>query len=255
MEKIVAQGLRKSTPAAKSTQTRKQELFELVRYLHARGHSTRRIAKGLNLSRGTVMRYIKADRVPDWGRRAPRRSKLEKYDHYLRQRWREGERNSSTLWKELQQQGYEGQYNSVHKYLRRYRENKARSVRQTAWLFMKKPNALLTEDEDYLQHLFDQSPTLKTAYQLTQTFLSMLSNRSNLELDDWLVTAENCGLKTFANFAFGLRQDYAAVREGLQSVWSNGQTEGQVTRLKLIKRQMYGRANFDLLRIRVLGPP
>lgn len=66
---------------------------------------------------------------------------------------------------------------------------------------------------------------------------------------------ENCGVKKLQNFALGLRLDYDAVRAALTYDWSNGQVEGQVNRLKTIKRQMYGRANFDLLRQRVLGPP
>jgi len=83
----------------------------------------------------------------------------------------------------------------------------------------------------------------------------MLSNQEVDLFDSWLVNAEKCGIKSFENFAAGIRTDYDAVKNAIASSWSNGQTEGQVTRLKLIKRQMYGRANFDLLRIRVLGPP
>ena len=70
-------------------------------------------------------------------------------------------------------------------------------------------------------------------------------------LERWLAKAEDLGAK-WKNFAKGLRQDGAAVKAALTSDWSNGQTEGQVNRLKFLKRQMFGRANFDLLRARVL---
>ena len=74
-------------------------------------------------------------------------------------------------------------------------------------------------------------------------------------LDDCLQQMETCGVKKLHSFALGLRQDYDAVKAALTYDWSNGQVEGQVNRLKAIKHQMYGRANFDLLRQKVLGPP
>lgn len=80
----------------------------------------------------------------------------------------------------------------------------------------------------------------------------MPSNQEAHQFDSWLCNAENCSVRIFENFAVGIRTDYEAVKNTLSYSWGNGQTEGQVTRLKLIKRQMYGRANFDFLRIRVL---
>jgi transposase len=89
------------------------------------------------------------------------------------------------------------------------------------------------------------------AYDLTQTFATMARERSGERLDAWLDEAA-CAAPALGRFAKGLRADYDAVRAGLTVVWSNGQVEGQVNKLKLIKRQMYGRAKFDLLRQRVL---
>jgi transposase len=83
----------------------------------------------------------------------------------------------------------------------------------------------------------------------------MIHERQPEELDEWLRDAETCSLAAIRHFAIRLRQDYPAVRASLSFEWSNGQVEGQVNRLKTIKRQMYGRANFDLLRLRVLLPP
>ena len=83
----------------------------------------------------------------------------------------------------------------------------------------------------------------------------MISQQLPERLDAWLVQMENCGVKKLQNFAWGLRQDYDAMKAALVYDWSNGQVEGQVNRLKTIKHQMYGRATFDLLRQRVLGPP
>ena len=83
-------------------------------------------------------------------------------------------------------------------------------------------------------------------------FRKMVREQQSGNLDAWLEEAQASGVITLRTFAEGIKLDYAAVRSALESPWSNGQTEGQVNRLKTIKRQMYGRANFDLLRQRVL---
>ncbi|MBK9748665.1 MAG: transposase [Chloroflexi bacterium] len=104
---------------------------------------------------------------------------------------------------------------------------------------------------EHLQH----HAQLADVYTLAQRFVRMVKNRAAPALDAWLTDSERLGVYSLHTFALGLRQDIAAVRAALETAWSNGQTEGQVTRLKLIKRQMYGRAKFDLLRLRVIHPP
>jgi transposase len=207
------------------------------------------------MHRATVTTYIEANYVPDWKHRSSRQSKVKQYDSYLRKRWNEGCRNSSALWKEIQQLGYEGKYNSVYRYLRRYRTNQRYSPRKTACIFMTNPEKLISEDKDYLDHLMHFSEALASLYKLSQDFISIFSNQSVERLDDWLSAADHSDFRIFKNFAASLREDIEAVRAALTYPWSNGQTERQVNRLKIIKRQMYGRANFDLLRIRVLDPP
>ena len=93
---------------------------------------------------------------------------------------------------------------------------------------------------------------------LARQFMTMVRHRLQDRLDPWLETVKTSGIPALISFANGLQKDLAAVRNALRYAWSNGQTEGQVNRLKFIKRSMYGRANFDLLRKRVLassGPP
>ena len=255
MSLTISGNLREEKKKTEKSSNVRQKRFELVRYLHARGHSIRAIARALDMHRGTVTTYVETDHLPDWKQGSPRRSKVEKYDYYLRKRWREGCRNSSALWKELTQLGYEGKYNSVYRYLRRYRTNQRRSPRKAAWLFMANPEKLMSEDKDYLHQLINSSDALAPIYKLSQDFVTMFSDQAVDQLDGWLFAAEQCGFKIFKNFAIGIRKDIEAVKAALMYTWSNGQTEGQVNRLKTIKRQMYGRANFDLLRIRVLGPP
>lgn len=96
-------------------------------------------------------------------------------------------------------------------------------------------------------------PELAKSYELGQTFITMLQARQANELDEWLCAAQASGIDELKSLARGLEQDKAAVRAGLTSRWSQGAIEGTINKLKLLKRQMYGRASFALLRKRVLA--
>ena len=112
--------------------------------------------------------------------------------------------------------------------------------------------------EEELKHLHllrQASPRAETAYQLVETFLQMVRERTGQQLDAWLKDVEASHLKAFESFTTSIQQDKDAVVAGLTLPWSTGPLEGHVNRLKLIKRSMYGRAKFDLLRLRVLHHP
>jgi transposase len=111
---------------------------------------------------------------------------------------------------------------------------------------------LPAEDQDYLRRLCDQEPTIALAYELAQDFAGMARERTGQRLAAWLTRATTRGVPELDRFARGLEEDRAAIEAGLSLPWSNGQAEGQVNKLKLLKRSMYGRANFDLLRLRLL---
>ena len=106
--------------------------------------------------------------------------------------------------------------------------------------------------ERYRLAVCERDPGLAHAYTLTQRFCEMVRDRTGDKLDDWLAEVHASEVAQLVGFAKGLERDYAAVKAGLTLEWSNGQTEAQVHRLKLLKRQMYGQAGFDLLRKRVL---
>ena len=238
------------------TYQKRKEYFELVKYLTAKGYSQRVIARALGISRGTVIRYSTEERVPDWRSDTYRPTQIDRYESYLRQRWQAGCRDVTTLWRELQQLGYTGRRQNVYRFVKRFEKpGPLRSSRQLVWLFLKNPEDLLVEEREELRLIVNRSTSLLSVYQLVQTFLGMLAQQTSDGFDEWLVRMENCGVKKLRNFARSLQQDYEAVKAAFASDWSNGQVEGQVNRLKTIKRQMYGRANFDLLRKRVLGPP
>ena len=126
------------------------------------------------------------------------------------------------------------------------------SPNRASWLCVSQPAKLDEKQRHQVEHLRRGHRDLETAYQCSQTFVSMLSERRGTDLDAWLVQAEQSGIAELKSFARGLRRDYAAVRAAFSSQWSNGQVEAQVNCLKLQKRLMFGRAHFDLLRRRVL---
>lgn len=241
--------------ATRSNQKR-EKYFDLVHYLGGKGHSQRRIASALGIPRGTVRRYLELTELPDWQSRNHPPSHLDVFRDYLRMRWEKGCRDVSQLWTELQDKGYKGQRKSVAEYLQRFpTRSPFPSTSQLAWLFMKGADEIQAEEKNQLNALFVSNPKLHEIYLLVQSFRKLLSQSSPQKLEDWLARVEACEVKKLQNFASSLRQDYDAVEATLTYHWSNGQVEGQVNRLKIIKHQMYGRANFDLLRLRILGPP
>ncbi len=118
---------------------------------------------------------------------------------------------------------------------------------------MRQPKELSPEEKAQLERMCQTSREIAVAYHAGQAFVQMVRKRQPAALLPWLEAVHKDGPAALQGFVRGLRRDYAAVKAALTVEWSNGQTEGQVNRLKLIKRQMYGRANFDLLRLRVLG--
>jgi transposase len=120
-------------------------------------------------------------------------------------------------------------------------------------LVLRHPERLTDADRTALAQLQDVHSDVSTTLAFTEKFGAIVrERRGGTELEEWLVDAEASEVREIRQFARKVRQDEAAVRAGCTLEWSNGQTEGQVTKLKAIKRQMYGRANFDLLRQRAL---
>lgn len=126
------------------------------------------------------------------------------------------------------------------------------TARHVAALLLRRPERLTAEEQAYLARLRAADATVATVYQLTHTFTTMVWERGGVQFDAWLGAVERSDVPAFQRFAKGLRADDAAVRAGLTEAWSNGPTERHVNKLKLVKRQMYGRATFDLLRQRLL---
>jgi len=126
------------------------------------------------------------------------------------------------------------------------------TARRVASLFVQRPEQYTDEQAAYLAQLCESDATIATAHRVTRDFLEMVRERHGERLDEWIEAAAESGIAEVRRFALGLQGDASAVCAGLTRAESNGQTEGQINKLKLVKRAMYGRGKFDLLRQRVL---
>jgi transposase len=189
-------------------------------------------------------------------------SQLDPYLPFIREQWAKGIHNTARIQRELITQGYKGSYESVRNLMISFRQGGHHSPehsetllssRQATWLFLRRPEDLTTEERQIITRLRNLNPEVDLAYETVQQFAHMMRDRTGEEqLDGWLEKVARSPLTALHPFVVGISQDKAAVQAGLTLPWSQGQTEGQITRLKLIKRQGYGRAKFDLLRNRVL---
>jgi transposase len=127
------------------------------------------------------------------------------------------------------------------------------SATRASWLFVSQAGKLDEKQTQQVGKIRAGHPDLDKAYQLSQEFVMMLASRREGDLDPWLTQAEHSGLPEFKKMANGIRQDDAAVKAAFASEWSQGQVEAQVNCLKRKPRIVFGRANFDLLRLRVLS--
>jgi transposase len=253
--------------ASQQKHATKVERYEQMRTLRAAGFTVLDIAQLVGATRRTVYRYLALGGPPE--RQQSQRSKhrvLASYEAYLIQRWAEGCRNRSRLFREIRLLGYQHSARTVSLFLKQLNEQplvspaspsrrtvtRVPAARHVACLLVWRKDRLPREELEYLQRLCDQEPTIAVAYEVAQEFVTMARERTGQGFDAWLSRAAACGIPELDRFAHGLTDDRAAVEAGLSQKWSNGQTEGQVNKLKLLKRQMYGRANFDLLRRRVL---
>ena len=257
-------------------------LRERVHQLRQAGRTIWAIARQLKMGRRTVYRYLSLSEVPELTHSRRGRSLLDPYIGHLTRRWLAGCRNAAQLWREIKGQGYSGTRRQVAQWAYERREQPHRTTptrnldiqpasfaqlvtvtpvpdrvplpvaRQLVWLFLKHTDQLEAEEVSLRQQLL-RHPLLATAKRLAQDFQRMVRERKLISWTTWLKACEGAGISELSNFAAGLRQDEQAVRAALTLEWSNGQTEGQVNRLKLLKRQMYGRAKFDLLRRRCLA--
>jgi transposase len=259
--------------AARQRHERLIEQWKDIRRLHLAGADVRFISRKLGISPRTVYRYKDLQEPPPRQTYTTRASVLDPYVPYLLGRWNEGCRNGKQLLREIRERGYSNSERTFIRFTGELRRAEAAgkppssaprarkgsvaglspTAKNVAALFMRREEKLSEEQKEYLQRLCASDGTLSDARCLTQEFAKMVRGLEGEKLDEWLKEAEASEATVMEKFAVGLKKDLSAVRAGLTESWSTGPVEGFITKLKLLKRQGYGRANFDLLRARALA--
>jgi transposase len=251
--------------------------YEEVMALHREGLGQRAIARQLRLSRNTVQRYVSSSGFPERaegsGLRGAGASKLDPYLPYLREQWDAGMHNCSRLFELVRKRGYTGCQSGLRKRLAEWRAalpsrrwrgptpkprlfmhkgQRRLSSRSASFLMIASPEQLTAKQQHQIEHICQSNPDLHIAYLLSQEFVIMLKERRAESLHGWLMLVKESHVAELISFANGISRDYAAVYAACSRPESNGVTEGHVNRLKFLKRQMFGRAHLDLLRVKVL---
>lgn len=226
--------------------------------MHRRGESLRAIVRTTGLSRQTVRRILRGTRDDVF---RSRESSLDRWAERLEAEWGTGCRNGAELWRRLREAGFGGSLRVVTEWATRKRRSAARPER-TGLPPIAAPSSrvvarLLTSERDCRSAealrirvaVESACPALVVARNLLDRFAAMVASAKPDDLASWLAAGAESEM---ASFASGIAADRAAVLAAITEPWSNGQTEGQVTKLKLVKRQMYGRGKIDLLRARLV---
>jgi transposase len=257
------------TARSQQRRARRLERYRRVVELNRQGVSLRGIARRMGMARGTVRHWLGAGSFPE---RAQHRvtSRTDRFRDYLRRRWDEGCHNAAQLTREIRAMGFGGTAVMVRRRVAPWRRGERTqgcrpasrqhspclrrpSSRRVSWWLLKEPAELEPEEHALVQALGDRCAELKTSAELAREFAGLVRHRQAAEWDNWMTKVQGPGVaRELSGFAEGLKQDEAAVKAALSLEWSNGQVEGQINRLKLLKRQMFGRARFNLLRRRFL---
>ncbi|MCW3094865.1 MAG: family transposase [Chthonomonadaceae bacterium] len=245
---------------------RRKARYESLKELQAQGLSLRAMAEKSGLSRNTVVKWIRAGAFVEIAKRPGGSRLLAGQIDYLKQRWQAGCHNAAVLYAELQARGYVGSLAVVQRQVQSWRKDlpekpetaweEPPSARRVRWWllghFHRTQPERKAEEQAFVARLCVLCPEIVSVQKHVLEFVEMIRKRQATDLPTWLSEAQKSAIPELKSFALSLQQDYAAVLAALTSAYSNGQVEGQVHRLKAVKRSMYGRAKFDLLRARVM---
>jgi transposase len=258
---------------AAQRQARRQALHAQVWTLHRQGWTAPAIAQHVGMSLRTVQRDLRSATLAGRRRRSDRgESVLNPYKPYLLERWNAGCYTAMRLFRDLRQRGYAGGYGVVAAYARRLRQAQGLppghrrprqslpavaeppwqplTPRRATWLVLRRAATRTEAEVQQLTHLRAQAAEVAEAIDLAQDFATIVRQRQPMQLDPWLKRATTSTLEALRRFATGLSEDYEAVKAGVTLPWSTSPVEGHINRLKMLKRQMFGRARLDLLSCR-----
>ena len=253
-----------SAPALTLQQQRRQrrlERYQQVVELYGQGCSQKAISQKLGIERKTIRRWLRTGQFPE--RKPPHRHppKVSEFIDYLQQRWSEGCHNASRLYQEIRAKGYPGKRAMVARFVSGWRitgkpaspKAPERIAPRHAAILVTRPAEKMSDDQSRLfDRIVNQCPEVVGLRRLALDFRDALKADESTQLRQWIENAKRSEFGQMVRFAFGLQKDISAVAAAVETPWSTGQVEGQINRLKMIKRQMFGRAGFELLRARVL---
>ena len=244
--------------------------FQETHELHKQGCTVSAIARRTGLDRKTVSKYLKLTTLPAYRPRQHRFNKLLPYQAYLLEHWQNGRRTVRQMWLDIRALGFTGSHSVVAEFMARVRKEQGLppylrtalqapvalpilSPRRAAWLLLARPDQLNEQDQRLRSALPDLHPDIRIASATAQRFAKIVREGLLHLFREWLQQSLQSTLREVRSFARGIARDYDAVRAAIALPYSNGMVEGHVNRIKFVKRQMFGRANFDLLRLRVLA--
>jgi transposase len=210
---------------------------------------------------------VRTPRFPEWGKPAHTRSTIDLYRPYLQARWQQGCHTTTPLWQELQARGFSGSWMMVYRWVQLQRDEsteipaqaqtqakkttQSMAPRHLAWLFLRDPQQLERQEKQTLS-LIRKAQKVEVAYGLAQQFVTLLKERNAQPLETWLRDCQQSEISDLVTFAQGLEKEGSALHAAFTLPYSTGPVEGKINKLKFIKRSMYGRGGFPLLRQRVL---
>ena len=260
---------------SKKSRSRRMALHQDIQSRKQAGETILSISQTLSLHRETVRTFYYAEEFPERSQSGTKPSILDQYIPYLEARWTEGCEDARALWREIQSLDYSGGYGLVNKWLRPRRRKpspystkkalhsshwsqeihqstqKFPSAKKIARILLQPEGNLSDEESEFIRELHQDSAIAKL-YPLIQNYQLMIHKRDSSLLDSWLEECVESDIPRLRTFAEGIQKDYSAVRNALDFHWSNGPPEGHINRLKLVKRQMFGRAKLDLLKRKIV---
>jgi len=242
-------------------------LYQQIQELYQQGGTILGIARQLHIGHRRVRNFVRSPNFPEWGKPARTRSAIDPYRSYLQERWQQGCQQTGQLWHELQARGFTGSRMMVYRWIQLQREQPASTPahmqeqanrasqsmapRHLAWLFLRDPKRLEKQEKQTLS-LIRKTPNVETTYRLAQQLTAMIKEHNSQPLETWLWDCQMSGISDLVTFAQGLEKEGSAFHAALTLPYSNGPVEGKINKLKYIKRSMYGRSGFPLLRQKVL---
>jgi transposase len=245
-----------------ANRARRLALYHEAKRLLSQGSALSAVAQRLNVSRRTLHRWMQHEDFPERRFTPLRAPVIAPFLPYLRERWVAGVTNRMQLFREIREQGFQGKYHRVCSAVETWSSPSVEpppptggvrplgSVRRMGWILPSEDADRTETEAACIEALKEAWPEAATLERLAREFAVLFRSHDGDALEKWLMAAEKTALR---NFARSLRSDVEAVRAAIELPWSNGPTEGHINRLKMVKRQMYGRAGFNLLRARVLA--